>query len=381
MHELTPLTGSVASSVAGVGQRSRVTPQRSDSPPLRLASRDTLETQANEQLLIDRIEQLVAATGASFPRWLIVNYLVSLKTNTLVVLVGAEQTGKADFSRIVATALFGSESIQFAMIPGRVGWHAGTGEGSYYRTIHERFSSLRFLELLQDAAAPMNAGRLFLACFQHLHPAEIETYFTSMLAIGPKGEWRVQTPGVPLDQQPIIPPNVRITATVDTPHTPGVLSSVALSHAGVIDFATPLVRRLTLPHELPALPPGIQRLWLRGALRDTSTARQRLAQILGHETLNNLRPSASIRHALWQNGLALHGPMLHELTLAVANSFDQYGHGLFDPQNPYRNAQIAYDTHLIQRLRWQSTASTCPSLSEYFADPIDRDPPPNRRVA
>jgi hypothetical protein len=160
-----------------------------------------------------------------------------------------------------------------------------------------------------------------------------------------------------------------------------VLSSVALSHAGVIDFATPLVRRLTLPHELPALPPGIQRLWLRGALRDTSTARQRLAQILGHETLNNLRPSASIRHALWQNGLALHGPMLHELTLAVANSFDQYGHGLFDPQNPYRNAQIAYDTHLIQRLRWQSTASTCPSLSEYFADPIDRDPPPNRRVA
>jgi hypothetical protein len=381
MRDALTHAGDVAGVLADDGHRRRALSSfgmAEGSAVLRLACREACQPLIDEQRLIDRVEQTCAAAGLAFPRWLIVNFYISLKINPLVILAGAEGTGKADFTKLFAAALLGPDSPQFALIPGRVAWHAATGEGSYYRSLHDRFSSLRFLELLQEAAAPANAGKLYLVCFQRVNPDEIELYLSHMIRLGADGQRYLALTGTPPAQQPVIPPNVRISATIDTPDDPSALSQAALSHAGVIDFLTSPAQRLAggMDQIAPA-PPGLQRLWLRAAICETAVARRRLNQVLGPDYVLHMKASLPIQRALWSAGLTIYGHMLQELTVAVANSFDQQGSGLFDPADPQRNAQIAYDTQLIQRIRWQVRGGGCPSIAEYFG----AIQPPTQRVA
>jgi hypothetical protein len=54
------------------------------------------------------------------------------------------------------------------------------------------------------------------------------------------------------------------------------------------------------------------------------------------------------------HGAGLAMQQLSEKIIAyVANSFDQAGRGLFDPDDARHNAQIAYDDQLIQRMSAQ----------------------------
>jgi hypothetical protein len=378
MRDSVTRVGNVAGALADDGHTRRATLPGAYvyTPPLRLSCRDASTPRAREQEIIDRIEQLGASAGFAFPRWLIVNYSVSLKTNPLVILAGAEGTGKAVFVQLFAQALLGSESSQFAIIPSRAAWCAGTGEGSYYRSVQDRFTSLRFLELLQEAAAPANAGKLYLICFQRLLPSEIESYLTSMLHISHTHEWRLNIPSLPETQQPVIPPNVRITATVDTIENPVALSRAALNHASVIDFTTPIQQRLQALDRSTPPPVGLQRLWLRSSVHTITAARRRLNELIGPEQVGQLGPSAQIKEAIWGSGLPLYGHMLQGLTAAVANAFDEEGNGLFDPSDRQRNAQIAYDTQLIQRVRWRVEPGACPSIANYFGENM-----PHRQVA
>ena len=377
MHDAQSLADSVVGTPVTRGSRPRAYLQQrgiSMPPLLRLACRAHSEPRANEQQLIDQIEHMSQLAGFAFPRWLIVNYYVSLKTNPLVILAGAEGTGKAAFTRLVAAGLLGAGSDQFALIPGRTAWHAGTGEGDYFRSLQERFTSLRFLDLLHEAAAPINIGKLYMVCFQRLHPAEVDLYLDGMLKIGADGQRRLAAPDLHTNQQPIIPPNVRISATVDIDTDTTELIKVALRHAGVIDFLTvPAPHKIGFSDSLPSAAPGYQRHWLQSTITEIATARQRLGAILGPDAVQQMTCSLALRQPLWKSGVTISGRILQELTIAVANSFDEYGHGLFDSHNCQRNAQIAYDTHLIQRIRWQVSAAGCPTIASYFADTLPSD--------
>lgn len=366
--------------VDGCARQASAPAVKDDTPPLlRLTCREAYAPRAHEQILIDRVIETCGAAGLACPRWLIANYYVSLKTNPLVIVAGAAGTGKADFTRLFATALLGNETAQFALIPGRATWGAGGGEGGYYRSLHERLTSFRFLELLHDAAAAGNSGQLYLVCFQRLHPIEIELYLTSMLQVGEDGQRRLMTPGMPPDRWPIIPPNVRISATVDTPDDPSALSKTAVNYAGVLDFLTRQApRRLRSLDHLPPPPPGYQRLWLRSVVESIEVARDQLHGILGADGVQRLTPSAPIRNAIWRLGETISGRLLQELTMFVANSFDSNGIGLFDPHDPQRNAQIAYDTQLIQRFRWRVRDGDCPTTAEYFGEPHHHAAPGSR---
>lgn len=335
--------------------------------PSRIACRDADAPMLTEHSLIDRIEQTCLHAGCAVPRWLIVNYYVSLKTNPLLILAGAEGMGKVDFTQLFAGALLGSLKDQFALIPGRAVWHTATGEGSYYRSVHERFTSLRFLEVLQEASRPANAGKLYIVSFQRLHPGEVEPYLASLVQISQSGEWRLSLPGTATEHQPLIPTNLRITATIDTSDDMALLNKAALRNAGVIDVSTPLGQRQLPLTQITPPAPGYERLWLRVALNELEAARQRLRYALGNDHIDNYAPSMLVSQALRRHGLLLSKTLLRELTIAVANSFDASGQGLFVPYDPHCNAQIAYDTQIIQRIRWQARAGQCPSISDYFA--------------
>jgi hypothetical protein len=343
---------------AGRGKLALVSNDRAGTPLARMACRDTRNGGLGEQHLLNNLLLAVDASGYPLSRALIVNYYVSLKTNPFVILTGLAGQGKTELARLFAEALVGVGGTQYTLIPSAGVWPDATGQDRYYRSLQEQFCSWRFLDLLQEAAEPSNLGKAYLVCFDALHPAEIEYYFATLLQILPSGEKRLNFPGFPREQQPIVPPNVYITATLNTAGQNDNLSRNVLRNAGLIEFhaAQPLEAPIHLSSApgLSAPPPvGYQRLWLGAALHDVAAARTRLVAILGDDYLGRLRCSPELSRLLWRGGLALTTQTLQDLTTYIANSFDERGQGLFAPYDPQLNAQIAFDAQVVQRVLWR----------------------------
>ncbi len=231
-------------------------------------------------------------------------------------------------------------------------WLRSTGEGSYYQMVFDRFAAMRFLEVLHEAALPINAQKLFFVFFQRLHPDVIEHFLSKVVAIDSQGMKRLRISGAAVDQQPIIPPNVCMTATVDTPHELSTLNQPALNHTALFNFA-PVYQQPTLASPMPApLPVGYQRIWTQSVISTQEDARQRLNQLLGIDGFSRLQASPALQSAFWSRGAVLYERHHKELALMIANSFDSKGNGLFHPHVQH-NAQIAYDAYIIQRVLWQ----------------------------
>ncbi len=335
-------------------------PPRHDLP-LRTACRDALPA-VSEQDLLNHVMDVVATSGYAFSRSLVVDCYVSLKTNPLVILTGPQGCGKAAFMDLFAEALLGRGSPQYARISGDAAWLGGTGEHGYFRALQERFGSLRFMELIQEAGDPGNLGKLFIVCFDALHPHELDYYFTRLVLIGRNGEKRLNLPGYQDGEQPLLPENLLITATVRQSVLGEGPDSEALRHASLIQFRRPVARVPVALRPAAPVPVGYQRMWLRAALRDVEQARQRLLSLLGPERLNRLTFSPALGRLLWRGGLALSARQLQEVTVYVANSFGADGRGLFDPEDAGRNAQIAYDAQVVQRVLWRLPGGIDPDL-------------------
>ena len=357
---------------AGRGKLALVPNDRFLTPLARMACRDTRSSMLGEQHLLNQLFWAVDASNYPLSRALVVNYYVSLKTNPFVILTGAAGQGKTELARLFAEALVGAGGTQYTLISSAGVWPDATGQDRYYRSLQEQFCSWRFLDLLQEAAEPSNAGKAYMVCFDALHPAEIEYYFATLLQVTPAGEKRLNFPGFPPDRQPIVPPNVYITATVNTAGQKDNLSRNVLRNAGLIEFRA--VQPLDAPSQLgsklgPAAPPpvGYQRIWLGAALHDRAAARARLVAILGDDCLGRLRCSPELSRLLWRGGLVLTSQALQDVTTYIANSFDEHGQGLFAPYDPQRNAQIAFDAQVVQRVLWRLRESADSELRRDLA--------------
>jgi len=151
---------------------------------------------------------------------------------------------------------------------------------------------------------------------------------------------------------------VYITATVNTTGPQDTLSPNVLRNAGLIEFRAVQPRDTAMRQASDLLavgppPVGYQRLWLDAALHDPALARARLVALLGDDCLGRLRCSPELSRLLWRGGLALTSQTLQDVTTYIANSFDARGQGLFDPYEPQRNAQIAFDAQVVQRVLWR----------------------------
>lgn len=347
----------------------------------RLVCRDVTSPLLSEHELLAHIAQVFEAAGLIVPRSLLVSYYISLKTNPFVVLAGRDGSITADFAALFAEALLGRDSSQYALIPAGAPWPSATGEHGYYRDLRARFASLRFLDLLQDAASPAGVGRPYLVCFTSLQPDEVSYYFTSLLRVDDAGQKRLMLPGLALEDCPVVPPNVYITATLDTVEEVGRLDRQVLRHAALIQLQA--VERSEAPAaRLHApLPVGYQRLWLRSAIRDVDVARQRLAKVLGPDALQRLRCSGELQRLLWRGGVVIGSRELQELTIYVAASFDETGRGLFVPSDARRNAQIAFDAQVVQRVLWKLRDTLDGELRRDLARFFDRLTPPEVQQA
>jgi hypothetical protein len=297
------------------------------------------------------IAHLGATLGAAFPQAFLAAYYVSLKTNPFVVLTGREGAGKAALAAGFAAAIVGTESGQFVTI-GSDSWARRGSQSNYYRDIHERFGASQFLETLHEAALPESAGKLYLILLKGLNLEELDLYVNRLLHVGPDGERRLALPGIAIAEQPILPPNCFITATLHLSEAAPPLAQEVLRHAGQIAFSPALRAGASLP-TLPPPPVGLQRTILASVRHDPVAAIARLTDILGRRGLRDLGPSPEVARQLLAGGAALSQSLRQHILAFVANSFDDEGRGLFAPTDPRRNAQIAYDAQLVQRLLWR----------------------------
>lgn len=345
------------------------------TPLMRMACRDAIGSQVGEQELLRHVTDVIESSGYTFSRTLLVNYYVALKTNPFVVLTGAEGRGKTELAGLFAEALVGGGSTQYALIPSAGAPPEGGAEERRYRSPQEQFGSWRFLDLLQEAADPSNTGKAYLVCFDALLPNELEYYFATLLDVMPDGRKRLNLPSFPAERRPIVPPNVYITATVNTTGYERHLSRKVLRSAGVIEFRVPAQRLEQLASGGRAAsppPPGYQRLWLRAARRDVAAARALLLAVLGPDVVARLHSSADLQRLAWRLGFALKRQDLQELTMYIANSFDEQGRGLFDPRDPLRNARIAYDAQVVQRVLWRLRDTDDAELRRELSAYLDR---------
>lgn len=297
------------------------------------------------------ISYLAAALDESFPRSLLITYYVSLKTNPFVVLTGREGVGKAALAFGLAAALVGAASGQFVTI-GSDRWARRGSQSSYYRGIHERFGATQLLETLNEAAAPENTGKLYFVLLKGLTIEALDSYVNRLLFFGPHGERRLALPGVDPAAQPVLPPNCFITATLHAPRVASPLDQEVLRHAGQIEFSPELHAATTLP-ALPLPPVGLQRIMLGAVAHDLRRARARLGSILDRRVAGQLGPSPEVAAALLEGRVPISRALREDTLAYVANSFDSEGRGLFDPGDPQRNAQVAYDAQIVQRLLWR----------------------------
>lgn len=314
--------------------------------PARLAYR-AHAAYGGEQLLLNH---LCARLGSAFSRSLLTSYYISLKTNPFVVFTGREGAGKAALAEGFAAALLGVDSGQFVTISS-ASWAQRSGEPGSFRGMHERFSSLHFLETLQEAAAPEHAGKVYLVLLKGLTLDELRYYFQDLLQVTATGEKRLALPGVPEAERPLLPPNIFITATLHTPRPPARPDQQVLRHAGQIEFGPEMHAPAALTQASPP-PVGLQRIML-AAGRHPECARERLEAILGQNELRRLAPSPTLAATLWRAGIPLLRSIRDDILAYVANSFDERGRGLFDPANAVRNAQLAFDAQVIQRVLWR----------------------------
>ncbi len=319
--------------------------------PLPLASTPAYRARlagSGEQHLV---HHLVTTLGDHFPRPLLINYYVSLKTNPFVVLTGREGAGRAALAAGFAAALVGHESGQVITI-GSDRWARRYSQSSYYRGIHERFGVSQYLETLHEAAAPENSGKVYLVLLKGLTADELDLYLNRLVRPGCHGERYLALPGVPTTEQPPVPPNCFITATMHIPRGVTTLELEALQHAGQIEFSPDLRRAPAIP-AIPLPPVGLQRVMLRAVDHDPRKARTRLTAILGPGWTRRLGPSAEVVRLLVEGGASIPRDINDAVLLYVANSFDEEGRGLFDPLDAWHNARQAYDAQIIQRLLWR----------------------------
>lgn len=383
MHHFPHATGDDAGDRANAGRRKLERASSSFMPPLlRAGCRHLRGRQISEHDLVDHISATFESAGYLFPHSLIVNYYVSLKTNPFVLLTGPAGHGKTEFVQLFAEALVGHMPEQYALIPSNA-WIGGTGEAGGFRSLQERFTSLRFLEMLQEAADPTNAGKAYMLCLDALRPDELDFYFDRLLEVDVHGHKRLRLPGADTDQHLVIPANLAITATIDASTDDVAVSPAVLRLAGVIEFRRPHVAASAVANRIAPPPVGYQRLWLRSAVQHVDEGRYRLIQILGAEQFSRLRASPELSRLLWRAGATLSSQTLHDLTTFIANSFDAHGRGLFDHHNPLRNAQLAYDSQVVQRVLWRLRGLADADLRRDLNDYLDRMAPvaPHQAVA
>lgn len=285
------------------------------------------------------VDDFVQRAGA-YDREALVNYYVALKTKRYVILAGPPTPDKMCLAQALAEVLVPQPSKQWSRLQAHPWWVTHSGDPGHLAVAHARFSNLKLLDAIADAAANLATGHPspFFVGLERMSPAEAVCYFDDL----PKGLlWR---PDGTVTRVPV-PYNLYVTGTLDVEESSGSVPG-GEEHRQAIT--------IRLRHDEVRAPgrgrgeskprPDWQVSFVRSAVHTGDQARAKLAQILSADCAP-LAPLEQLERLL---GAATFSPTVRAEALAyVANAFDRDGRGLF-VESALENLSVAQDYALMQ---------------------------------
>jgi len=155
----------------------------------------------------DLIDRLVEHIGV-YPREVVVNYCVALKTKRFVILAGPPDVDKMALARGLAEVVVGWPSLQWCSFQAHPWWTTRTGVPGYFATAHAQFNNLKLLDAIEIARAIETMGLPFFVGIERMSPAEVVCYFQDL----PRGLlWQADGS----TRRIRLPKNLYITGTLD----------------------------------------------------------------------------------------------------------------------------------------------------------------------
>lgn len=140
--------------------------------------------------LLHQIQSHIRRKGFFFPKHLIENFYLSLKTKPFVILAGISGTGKTRLVKLFAEA-FGAtgNNGQFTLIPVRPDW-SDPADLLGYKDLSGRFKPGPLTEVLVEARKPENGHKPYFICMDEMNLARVEHYFSDLLSVLETQDWQ-----------------------------------------------------------------------------------------------------------------------------------------------------------------------------------------------
>lgn len=308
----------------------------------------TVRNASNEQAIVSNLLRIVQTHNVSDSHSLVTRFYVTLKSCSSLLLVGPEDEGKLALVESVAQALVSDLSQQYQMMVGHAYWASRSRNISLLVEGQASLNAQKLLWLLEEAARPKNADRLFIACLARISPAEVFNIFSmSGLRLFQGGE------SIPF------PPNIRLIGTLDSAEFHWWIPEL-LSNTSVLQWPKTISGSSPKRHMSPISSGGADAQFLAACVRDEQVAYSRLMRLLGKH--QPFPPLTQVIATLHEHGVDLPIEATNRAVAFLANAWTQDGEGLF-ASSTHTNLGIALDLALAQYiLPWARVVSDPSSL-------------------
>ena len=210
------------------------------------------EIKKSEKVMIDSIEYCCQERDIHFSFMDLVNFHVSMKIDSLVILSGMSGIGKSSLAELYAKAI----GADFLNVPVRPSWNDDSDLLGYYDMMHKVYCPAENQVVSVLAEAMKNPEKMYIICFDEMNLARVEHYFSQFLSVLEKKERRLRLYDTALETETqnrerypssiVIGDNVRFLGTVNIDETTYHFSDKVLDRANMIQLH---VENYALPYE------------------------------------------------------------------------------------------------------------------------------------
>jgi hypothetical protein len=274
----------------------------------------------------------------------VINFYISFKSESLIILKGPATSGKLEFVRLFAQSVIGEDNYQLQMMVGHPYWASGSLNVAMFTAAQSRFNTAKILTLVEEAWRRRNRQKVYIACLVRISPGEIESYFSEN-AIKTDDKHLVQLPYA-FSHLPIpFPPNLYIVGTMDTPRIT-CSSELLHSNAAILNWPGRCAdgnKRINDKGNK-----SCENIFLQSCVRNEYAARSKLRKILGWG-LVGLEKLSVVENLLGDYGIEISTRARAQVLVYLANAWTKMYAGLFHP-SPTENLNIALDLAVSQTL-------------------------------
>lgn len=251
---------------------------------------------------------------------------MTLKSQSRVILFSPAQTGKNALVQSLVQALVDEPALQCHKMVGHARWASQSQDVSYFVQLQEQFNTNKLLALVEEAARPENARRLYIAVLTHISPAELVRYF-AMPGLRFWPELLLHQGGGSVTDLIPYPPNFRLLGTMDTARFKWWDKELN-THSAVLQWSGKSLESIIKPSE-PLASVKHEDVFLRACVRSTGTAYAKLYRIL--QGLNQpFLPLMQVLDLLRESDVTPSGPVIEQTIVFLANAWTNEDAGLFD---------------------------------------------------